>query len=108
MKEDQLNHRRRRRHRLYPPAMPHYYFHVRDEAGLVPDDEGSYFIDLAAARIVAVEPIFSDTLTLDLKTVEASIAGPKRPQDRIPLSRLKESWQKALPALKAAAEGRAK
>ena len=54
MKEDQLNHRRRRRHRLYPPAMPHYYFHVRDEAGLVPDDEGSYFIDLAAARSEAM------------------------------------------------------
>ena len=34
--------------------MPHYYFHVRDEAGLVPDDEGSYFIDLAAARSEAM------------------------------------------------------
>ena len=34
--------------------MPHYYFHVRDDAGLVPDDEGGYFIDLAAARLEAV------------------------------------------------------
>src|ERR687895_511414 len=32
------------------------------------------------------EPVFSDTLTLDLGTVEPSIAGPRRPQDRIPLS----------------------
>ena len=31
------------------------------------------------------DPVFSDTLQLDLSTVEASLAGPKRPQDRIPL-----------------------
>ena len=30
-------------------------------------------------------PEFSDTLELDLATVEPSIAGPKRPQDRVPL-----------------------
>jgi aconitate hydratase len=32
------------------------------------------------------EPVFTDTLELDLATVEASIAGPRRPQDRIALS----------------------
>ncbi|MBE9167141.1 aconitate hydratase AcnA [Pleurocapsales cyanobacterium LEGE 06147] len=32
------------------------------------------------------EPIFTDTLLLDLSTVEPSLAGPKRPQDRLPLS----------------------
>jgi len=33
-----------------------------------------------------VDPLFSDTLSLDMGIVEPSIAGPKRPQDRIPLS----------------------
>jgi aconitate hydratase len=32
------------------------------------------------------EPTFTDTLLLDLSTVEPSLAGPKRPQDRVPLS----------------------
>jgi aconitate hydratase len=32
------------------------------------------------------EPVFTDTLLLDLSTVEPSLAGPKRPQDRVPLS----------------------
>lgn len=34
------------------------------------------------------EPIFTDTVTLDLSTVEPSIAGPKRPQDRVALAKL--------------------
>lgn len=34
------------------------------------------------------EPIFTDTLSLDLSTVEPSVAGPKRPQDRVSLSKL--------------------
>ncbi len=42
------------------------------------------------------EPLFSDTLALDLGAVEPSIAGPKRPQDRVPLSRSKQEWRKAL------------
>ncbi|HWA43846.1 MAG TPA: aconitate hydratase AcnA [Hypericibacter adhaerens] len=32
------------------------------------------------------DPVFTDTLELDLATVEPSLAGPKRPQDRVPLS----------------------
>jgi aconitate hydratase len=32
------------------------------------------------------EPLFTDILSLDLATVEASVAGPRRPQDRVPLS----------------------
>ncbi|CAN5653688.1 aconitate hydratase AcnA [soil metagenome] len=47
----------------------------------------------------APEPRFTDTLTLDLDTVEPSIAGPRRPQDRIRLSQAKRSFQEALPAL---------
>jgi len=39
----------------------------------------------------APEPIFTDALELDLSTVEPSLAGPKRPQDRVPLSKAVES-----------------
>jgi aconitate hydratase len=44
------------------------------------------------------DPVFSDTLELDLATVEPSLAGPKRPQDRVPLKAMKSSFQKALTA----------
>ena len=40
----------------------------------------------------SAEPVFSEYLGLDLSTVVASIAGPKRPQDRIELTRAKESF----------------
>jgi len=42
------------------------------------------------------EPLFSDKLELDLATVEPTVAGPKRPQDRVPLSRAKSSFTKAI------------
>lgn len=42
------------------------------------------------------EASYSDTLELDLSTVEPSIAGPKRPQDRIRLSEAKPAFQKTL------------
>ncbi len=45
------------------------------------------------------EPRFSETLGLDLGTVEPSVAGPRRPQDRIPLSRAAGAFQAALPSL---------
>ena len=45
----------------------------------------------------AREPVYSEYLALDLSTVVPSIAGPKRPQDRIVLSRAKESFQEVLP-----------
>ncbi|CAN5424633.1 aconitate hydratase AcnA [soil metagenome] len=46
------------------------------------------------------EPIFSDIVTLDLATVEPSVAGPTRPQDRISLSKMKPAFAKSLPKLK--------
>ena len=46
----------------------------------------------------AREPVYSEYLELDLSTVVPSIAGPKRPQDRIILSGAKESFQEVLPA----------
>jgi aconitate hydratase len=42
------------------------------------------------------DPEFSDTLSLDLGTVEPSMAGPKRPQDRVPLKTSKAAWKTAL------------
>jgi len=44
------------------------------------------------------EPVYSDTLELNLGEVESSLAGPKRPQDRIPLSAMKKSFRSALTA----------
>ncbi|MFN8545495.1 MAG: aconitate hydratase AcnA [Candidatus Binatia bacterium] len=38
---------------------------------------------------------FSDRLDLDLGTVEPSLAGPRRPQDRVPLRQMKPAWEKA-------------
>ena len=42
------------------------------------------------------DPVFSDTLELDIGTVEPSLAGPKRPQDRVPLSRATVEFRAAL------------
>jgi aconitate hydratase len=44
-------------------------------------------------------PKFTRVIRLDLSTVEASLAGPKRPQDRVPLVEMKPSWRKALSAV---------
>jgi aconitate hydratase len=44
------------------------------------------------------DPEFTDTLELDLDSVVPSLAGPKRPQDRVPMSELKETFKKALSA----------
>lgn len=43
-----------------------------------------------------VEPVFSEYLELDLSTVVPSIAGPKRPQDRIELSGAKEAFASSI------------
>ena len=50
-----------------------------------------------------IEPRFSEYLELDLSTVVPSIAGPKRPQDRIVLSKAKESFEAVLPTYSATA-----
>ncbi len=44
------------------------------------------------------DPVFSDTLSLDLADVEPSLAGPKRPQDRVPLKKMKSAFHDALVA----------
>src|SRR3954471_22957621 len=42
---------------------------------------------------------FADTLSLDLSSVEPSIAGPARPQDRVPLKTSRRAWRKAVGGL---------
>ncbi|PJF42661.1 MAG: aconitate hydratase AcnA, partial [Phototrophicales bacterium] len=44
------------------------------------------------------DPVFHDTLELDLSTVEPSMAGPKRPQDRILLREMKQDFRTSLTA----------
>src|SRR5215207_6171411 len=43
--------------------------------------------------------IYTETLELDLSIVEPSLAGPKRPQDRVSLTRAKAAFQTALPTM---------
>src|ERR1700757_319626 len=47
----------------------------------------------------APEAQYSQTIALDLATVEPSVAGPKRPQDRVPLSAAGSNFAKQLPSL---------
>jgi len=54
------------------------------------------------------DPVYTDTLALDLSTVVPSLAGPKRPQDRIPLTQMKAAYAAACKAERdrlAAAQG---
>jgi aconitate hydratase len=44
------------------------------------------------------DPFFTDILELNLSTVEPSVAGPKRPQDRIALPKVRQTFEKALSA----------
>jgi aconitate hydratase len=44
------------------------------------------------------DPAYTEVMELDLSTVEPSLAGPKRPQDRVRLADMKEAYQKALRA----------
>src|SRR5258708_36774564 len=47
------------------------------------------------------DPVYSEVIELDLATVEPSLAGPKRPQDRVPLNRAKAGFQTALTSMMA-------
>ncbi len=50
------------------------------------------------------EPVFTDTLELDLGTVEPSLAGPKRPQDRVRLADAAEDFRRVLPEIRGGAK----
>ncbi|HEY7966574.1 MAG TPA: aconitate hydratase AcnA [Solirubrobacteraceae bacterium] len=53
----------------------------------------------------SAEPVFSDTLALDLGEVEPSLAGPRRPQDRVPLHSSRERFRESLAAFVADGDG---
>jgi len=53
----------------------------------------------------ARDPEFTDTLELDLSSVVPTMAGPRRPHDKVLLKDIKASWQKVLPDLITAAKG---
>jgi aconitate hydratase len=58
-------------------------------------------------RLPGAVPEFDDLLTLDLASVEPSVAGPRRPQDRVPLTGLRENFRSAFPdGLKPLSEAR--
>lgn len=44
------------------------------------------------------DPVFSETVTIDMSAIVPSIAGPKRPQDRVEVTKVKESFQQVLTA----------
>ncbi|MEQ2525261.1 aconitate hydratase AcnA [Bacillaceae bacterium CLA-AA-H227] len=46
----------------------------------------------------SLEPVYTDVIEIDLADIEANLSGPKRPQDLIPLSQMKEEFNKALTA----------
>src|SRR4029079_8459096 len=54
----------------------------------------------------APEPVYTDTLSLELSTVVPSLAGPKRPQDRVPLKERKGADDKSLGEMLAAGKSK--
>ncbi|HZL91778.1 MAG TPA: aconitate hydratase, partial [Pirellulaceae bacterium] len=68
---------------------------TKDEVALVE----RYYKEQGMFRTDATPPpVFTKTVSLDLSTVEPSLAGPKRPQDRVALSAMKKTWRTALKA----------
>jgi len=53
----------------------------------------------------SADAIYSETIDLDLSSIEPSLAGPKRPQDRVSLSNAKTAFQAALPSMQMPAKG---
>ena len=53
----------------------------------------------------AEDPVYTDTLSLDISTVEPSLAGPSRPQDRISLGEMKNSYNESLRSRGISADG---
>ena len=47
----------------------------------------------------AADPVYSETIDFNLATIEPSLAGPKRPQDRVPLKSAKQGFAAALPGM---------
>jgi aconitate hydratase len=55
-------------------------------------EQGLWLEPAAAGQLAAPDPVFTDTLSLDMASVEPSLAGPKRPQDKVVLSKVDEEF----------------
>jgi aconitate hydratase len=51
------------------------------------------------------DPVYTETIEVDLGAIEPSLAGPKRPQDRVPLKGAKQGFAQALPGMMVAKHG---
>src|SRR5262249_12395643 len=51
------------------------------------------------------DPVYTETIEVDLGAIEPSLAGPKRPQDRVPLKGAKQGFAQALPGMMVAKQG---
>jgi aconitate hydratase A / 2-methylisocitrate dehydratase len=51
------------------------------------------------------DPVYTETIEVDLDAIEPSLAGPKRPQDRVPLKGAKQGFAQALPGMMVAKQG---
>ena len=60
--------------------------------------EQQLFRSCRAGDDAGMRPSYNKTLRLDLGTIEPSVAGPKRPQDRVPLTDVKRSFRRAVQA----------
>jgi len=75
------------------------YLKLTSRASLVPLVEAYYKEQGLWYTPGQADPVYTDTLELDLSTVEPSLAGPARPQDRVALKDVKSSFRKAVVAL---------
>jgi len=75
------------------------YMRLTGRAGLVPLIEAYYREQGLWHDPEQPEPLYSDTIELDLGTVKPCLAGPSRPQDRIPLGEVRGSFRKSLASL---------
>lgn len=72
------------------------YLYLTGRSQELVDTVERYYKEQNLFRDDSADIQYSTVLELDLSEVEPSLAGPRRPQDRIPLSQLKTRWQKEL------------
>ena len=72
------------------------YLKLTNRGGATADLVERYCKEQGLWRQEGVEPAFNQTLALDLSTIVPSVAGPKRPQDRVTISDLKDDFRRVL------------
>ena len=73
------------------------YLHLTGRSGDAVELVERYAREQGLWREPGRVPAFDDLLMLDLSTVEPSVAGPRRPQDRVPLERLRDNFRSNFP-----------